>query len=549
MRHALTCLLTAGVLIGCSPSGDESASQPEVSAPSSSATLGLGVDLANMDREVRPQDDFFHFMNGGWMESNEIPSDRSRWGSFDELREAAEQHVLDIVLEAAAVTDAEPGSNAQKVGDLYRSFMDEEAIEARGLEAIAPELAAIDAIADHDDLVAMWGDARRNGTSSPVVMFIGQDQMQSDQYIAMVNQSGLGLPDRDYYLNEDERSTELREHYAAHIARMFELAGFEDGAGAAERIVAIETRIARSHWSRVQNRDRQATYNKMTLAELAESAPGFDWAGYFSAGGVDDLQELVVRQPDYMTSFAAFHGDFPVAHWREYQRFHLLRSAAAYLPAVFVEEAFDFYGRTLSGQPENRSREKRGVGVVESVLGFMVGEMYVARHFRPEAKERMDALVANLRVAFEEAIDDLEWMTDETKEEAQAKLARFNTKIGYPDVWRDYECIEVSAGDLMGNMRRATHCEYERMLARLGSEVDREEWFMTPQTVNAYYSSTMNEIVFPAAILQPPFFNVDADDAINYGAIGGVIGHEITHGFDDQGRRSDGEGNSARLVD
>lgn len=537
MNRTITCLLAAGLLAACSPAQD-----PQSDAPAPPRVLGLGVDQANMDLDVRPQDDFFAYMNGGWMETNEIPADRSRWGSFDELRDAAEQQVLAIVREAAEA-GGEPGSNAQKVGDLFQSFMDEETIEGLGLEPLAAELAVIDAISSHDDLVAVWGDARRNGTAAPVVMFIGQDQMQSDRYITQLNQWGLGLPDREYYLGDDERSAALRTAYTAHIARMLDLAGIEGGADAAARILALETRIASAHWTRVQNRDRTATYNRMTMAQLAETAPGFDWQGFFAAGGVDEIDELVVRQPTYLTAFAGFYRQIPVADWQAYHRFHLLSNAAPFLPAAFVDENFDFFGRTLSGQPENRSREKRGVGVVENVLGFMVGEMYVERHFQPEAKERMDQLVANLRVAFAEAINELEWMSEETKAEARAKLASFNTKIGYPDVWRDYDCVTIDAGDLMGNLRRSTACEYERMLARLGSEVDRDEWFMTPQTVNAYYSSTMNEIVFPAAILQPPFFNVDADDAVNYGAIGGVIGHEFTHGFDDQGRRSDGEGN------
>ena len=534
MKKAILGLLSAGLLVACSPS-----EPPAPSAP----VLGLGVGLQNLDRSVRPQDDFFHFMNGGWMVANEIPADRSRWGSFDELRDAAEQHVLAIVLEAAAVADAPVGSDQQKVGDLYKSFMDEATVETLGITPLADDFAAIDALQSHNQLASYWGDARRNRATAPVGMFIGQDQRQSDQYIASLSQSGLGLPDRDYYLNEDARSEQLREQYLAHIARMFDLAGLADGEAAAARILTIETRIAQAQWTRVQNRDRNATYNKIAVADLDTLAPGFGWSAYLDAAGVGGIEELVVRQPDYLTAMASFHRELPIVYWRDYQRFHLLRGASSFLPAAFVEESFDFYGRTLSGQPENRARDKRGVSTVESVLGFMVGKMYVERHFQLEAKARMDALVSNLRVAFREAIAELEWMSEETKVEALAKLEKFNTKIGYPDVWRDYSCVEIVADDLIGNMRRAGACEYDRMLARLGSEVDRDEWFMTPQTVNAYYSSTMNEIVFPAAILQPPFFNVEADDAVNYGAIGGVIGHEFTHGFDDQGRRSDGDGN------
>lgn len=532
MRRVIAGLLCAGMVVACAP---DSGTPAQAERP-----LGLGVDLANMDRSVRPQDDFFRFVNGGWLASNEIPADRSRWGSFDALNEAAEQNVLAIVREAAA-TDAAEGTDARKVGDLFRSFMDTETIEARGITPIQADLARIDALRSHDDLVAYWGDPLT--ATAPFGFYVWQDPQQSDVYITSLTQAGLGMPDRDYYLNDDERFTALRTQYLAHIARMFELAGLEGGVDAAARILALETRIAQDHWTRIQNRDRNATYNKMSVAELSGSAPGFDWPAYFAAGGVGGIEQVVVRQPDYVASAAAFHREVPIADWQAYHRYHLLRASAAYLPEAFVAAHFDFFGRALSGQPEMRSREKRGVGVVENVLGFMVGKLYVERHFPPEAKARMDALVANLRAEFRVAIDALEWMSDETKVEAQAKLAKFNTKIGYPDVWRDYECVQISADDLVGNIRRSAACEHERMVNRLGQPVDRNEWLMTPQTVNAYYLSTMNEIVFPAAILQPPFFNVEADDAVNYGAIGGVIGHEITHGFDDQGRRSDGDGN------
>ncbi|MCA1799097.1 MAG: M13 family peptidase [Xanthomonadaceae bacterium] len=525
-------LLCAGMVVACAP---DSGTPARAERP-----LGLGVDLANMDRSVRPQDDFFRFVNGGWLASNEIPADRSRWGSFDALNEAAEENVLAIVREAAA-TDAAEGSDARKVGDLFRSFMDTETIEARGIAPIEADLARIAALRSHDDLVAYWGDPLT--ATAPFGFYVWQDPQQSDVYITSLTQSGLGMPDRDYYLNDDERFSTLRTQYLAHIAQMFELAGIEGGANAAARIMVLETRIARDHWTRIQNRDRNATYNKMTVAELSGSAPGFDWPAYFAAGGVGSIDEVVVRQPNYVASAATFYREAPLADWQAYHRYHLLRTNAAYLPEPFVAAHFDFFGRTLSGQPEMRAREKRGVGVVENVLGFMVGKLYVDRHFPPEAKARMDALVANLRAEFRVAIDALEWMSDETKVEAQAKLAKFNTKIGYPDVWRDYGCVEIAADDLVGNIRRSAACEHERMVNRLGQPVDRDEWLMTPQTVNAYYLSTMNEIVFPAAILQPPFFNVEADDAVNYGAIGGVIGHEITHGFDDQGRRSDGDGN------
>ncbi len=537
-------LACAAILSACSQDKQsvQVITSVEIEAPAAVAA-GLGVDLQNMDTSATPQNDFFQYVNGGWLASTEIPADRSRWGSFDELNEAAEKQVLTIVQETAALPNPAPGSEQQKVADLFRAFMNESAIEAAGVEPLRDDLAAIDALQSHEDLLNYWADASHYIPTAPLGLYVSQDQGHSDQYITSLNQSGLGLPDRDYYLNTDAPSVELRDQYRSHISKLFELAGIADADTAADRIIAIETRIAQAHWSRVQNRDRDATYNRLSIDELNAAAPGIDWPRYLKVAGADNIDALVVRQPAYLTELAAFHHEFPVAGWQDYQRFHLLREAAPYLSSGFVEEHFDFYNRTLSGQPEMRSREKRGMNVVQSALGFIVGKMYVDRHFKPEAKERMDALVGNLKVAFRAAIDELEWMSPETKIEAQDKLAKFTTKIGYPDVWRDYSCVDIRADDLWGNLQRADVCEYQRILARLGKPVDREEWGMTPQTVNAYYSSTMNEIVFPAAILQPPFFNVDADDAVNYGAIGGVIGHEITHGFDDQGRKSDGDGN------
>lgn len=504
--------------------------------------LGLGLDLDNMDRSVRPQDDFFQYVNGGWLENNTIPSDRSRWGSFDELRDIAEQQVLDIVTEVAAA-DAASGSLEQKIGDLYTSFMAVDDIQALGMEPLADELAQIDSLTSHDELLEYWAGAAQHQRAAPFGYGVGQDQRQSDQYITSLGQSGLGLPDREYYLSDDTRFADIREQYVAHITQLFELAGLADASAAAQRVLAVEERIAQGHWTRVENRDRNATYNRMTPEELAALTPDLNWPQYLDSAGLSGIEALVVRQPTYLEHVAGIYRDLSVAQWQDYQRYHLLRMSAPYLSDDFVDAHFDFFGRTLSGQPEMRSRERRAVNTVDALLGFAVGQVYVERHFQPEARERMDALVRNLLAAFEVAIDELEWMTPETKVEAQEKLSRLNTKIAYPDVWRDYDCVQIDANDLLGNIRRAGQCEYERMMDRLGQEVDRDEWFMTPQTVNAYYSATMNEIVFPAAILQPPFFNVEADDAINYGAIGAVIGHEITHAFDDQGRRSDGEGN------
>lgn len=502
-----------------------------------------GVELENMDTSIRPQDNFFRFVNGNWILNNQIPSDRARWGSFDELREMADKHVLEIIQEKAALSDASLGSDAQKIGDMFRSFMDIERIEELKLAPLYDQFDAISNLSTHNDVVAYWGKYHKFRSGLPFSFSVGQDQMEATQYITYASQSGLGLPDREYYLSTDARNRGIVNSYKELIANFWDLAGWANGTSVASQIVDVETKIAQAHWTRVQNRDRNATYNKMTQAELNRMAPGVNWMAVLEHAGLSEANDIVIRQPSFFTNFAAFFGTIPVEHWRNYLKFHLIRTSAGMLSSDFDEASFDFYGRTLSGQLEQRSREKRGVSAVESVLGFMVGKEYVARHFKPEAKKRMDEMVKNLLVAFEQSIVDLDWMTDATKEEALAKLSTFTTKIGYPDVWRDYDCLEIDPLDLVGNMRRSAACEFERNISRLGQPIDRDEWGMTPQTVNAYYRSTLNEIVFPAAILQPPFFNVDAEDAINYGAIGAVIGHEITHGFDDQGRRSDGDGN------
>ena len=548
-------LLTAS-LVNCSP--DVDVSQP---------VRGLGVQLEHMDRSVRPQDDFFRYVNGGWLASTEIPPDRSRWGAFDELRDQAEQQVLAIIREAAGVdatsqlpapqplpsqAAASQGSaerqeeiqeETEKIGNMYRAFMDTERIEALGLQPLQPWLDEVDALASHDDLPLYWAGAPARRSTAPLAFGVGQDQQQSDRYITSFAQSGLGLPDRDYYLNEDAGARELRGWYLQHIADMMQLAGHDDPQQAARHVLDVESRLAEAHWTRIQNRDRTATYNRLSPQRLAEQAPGIDWLQFLTASGLPPVDELVVRQPDYLQALAGFYQQISMDAWRDYHRYHLLRQNAQWLPAAFVELHFDFFGRRLSGQPQMRPREQRAVSAVESVLGFAVGRLYVERHFQPEARQRMSALVSNLLAAFEQAIDELEWMSAATRQEAQDKLARLNTKIGFPDVWEDSSCLEVRADDLLGNVQRSRQCDFERLAARLNEPVDRDEWFMTPQTVTAYYSATRNEIVFPAAILQPPFFNVEADDAINYGAIGAVIGHEITHAFDDQGRRSDGHGN------
>lgn len=535
LATTLLGLLAAVLLSACS------SVQTEASHP-----LASGIKVADLDQNVRPQDDFYRHVNGGWLDRNSIPADRSRWGSFDELRERSEQQVLAIVRRAAAASPtAARHSETQKVGDLYRAFMDRDRINSLGSLPLTGALERIDALHSQPALVSYWGSLQSRPGTAPLGLFVSQDPGDSSRYIPQLTQSGLGLPDRDYYLETDPRSRDIIASYRAHITRMFELAGLPNAAAAAIRIIALETALAELQWSRVANRDRQATYNLMSLPDIEGLAPQLSWSSYFTAAGIPAAHQgaVNVRQPDYLAALGALSQEIPLGHWQDYHRFHLLRQAAPWLSDDLVAEHFAFSGRILSDQPEIRPLEKRAVALVESALGFMVGRMYVDAHFPPEAAERMNVMVTNLRAAFAEALNQVDWMTEATRSEAQAKLERFNTKIGQPEIWRDYDCLDIDATDLFGNVLSSQRCEYQRRVDRLGQPVDRDEWFMTPQTVNAYYSPAMTEIVFPAAILQPPFFDVDADPAVNYGAIGAVIGHEITHGFDDQGRRVDGEGN------
>lgn len=542
-KNILAVAIAAALLTGVSACGKApTTAANEPAAAQVQQQLKSGVELGNLDTQVKPQDDFFRYVNGNWLNRTEIPADKSSWGSFSELRDNADKHVLELIKQQAA-SNAPAGSDAQKIGDLYRSYMDSAKIDSLGLTPLQGELQKIDALNSPAALATLWGQLQQDRYGTPVNLFVGQDQKNSSEYITMMNQGGIGLPDRDYYLKTDEKSEKIKQQYRWMIAKFWELAGWTGGDDAANRIYAVEEKLAKAQWSRIQNRDRTATYNKLTVQQLTEQAPGFDWQAFLAGAGLDQVQHLVVRQPSYMTEFAKVQAEVPLADWQLYLKFHLIRSYANVLPASFDQTSFDFYGRVLSGLEQQRPREERAVSMVDSSLGFIVGKMYVEKYFKPEAKARMEQMIKNLRLAFEQSINDLAWMSPETKQQALAKLAKFNTKIGYPDVWRDYSCLEIKADDLIGNMQRSSACEYQRNITRLGKPVDRTEWGMTPQTVNAYYSSTMNEIVFPAAILQPPFFNVEADDAVNYGAIGGVIGHEITHGFDDQGRRSDGDGN------
>lgn len=502
-----------------------------------------GIDLQNFDHSVRPQDDFYRYVNGKWLDTVEIPADKSNYGSFIALSDQSEKDLRTIIEEAARQLDKEPGSETQKVGDFYLSYMDTALIEELGLNPVRDEMQAIENLKSKNDVLEHFGHLQKIGVHIPFGFFVNQDLKQSEQYIGYITQSGLGLPDRDYYFKEDERFETIRAEYVKYMARILGLAGFKDAGAKAERLLEIETEIARSHWTRVQNRDRNRTYNKYDMVGLQKLTPSFTWSRFFEAADITNQEAVIVRQPDYLQEFNTIFKLVPTSDWKTYMTWKVLNGAAPMLPHDFVQARFEFYGKTLRGIEQIRPRWKRAVAAVDASLGEVVGKLYVARHFKPEARQRMQELVANLKRAFRERIERLDWMSEQTKQEAFAKLEKFNTKIGYPDKWKDYSGLEISKTDLLGNVKRSSLVEYERMVGKLGQPIDREEWFMTPQTVNAYYNPPMNEIVFPAAILQPPFFNLVADDAVNYGAIGAVIGHEISHGFDDQGRKSDGSGN------
>jgi putative endopeptidase len=535
-------LYSSLMLAACSGSGTPAAGPAASGGAVVPAALQSGVELEHFETAIAPGDDFYRHVNGRWLANTEIPADKSNYGAFTLLDDEAQANLRQLIEEAARA-DAAPGSDSQKVGDYYNSYMDEAALEQLGAMPLAATLAQIEAVADKPELLLLSARLNRIGVQIPAAIYINNDEKQSDRYITYITQSGLGLPDRDWYLSTDDSThATARSAYRDYISRVLTLAGYGRATAAADSIMAIEQNIAEAHWDRVRNRQAELTYNKRTLDELQTMAPGIDWAALLQGLGVSET-EFVVNQPSFLEALDDIWQELPLSAWQDWYSFKTVDAFAAYLSADFVQAQFDFEGRVLSGQQELEPRWKRGVAAVDRALGEVVGRLYVERHFQDDAKQRMDQLIENLRAAFRVGIDELEWMTPATKARAQEKLASFNTKIGYPDRWKDYSGLQVQAGDLIGNVMRSRMLEHEREVNKLGQPIDRDEWFMTPYTVNAYYNPPMNEIVFPAAILQPPFFNVDADDAVNYGGIGAVIGHELSHGFDDQGRKYDGNGN------
>jgi putative endopeptidase len=501
-----------------------------------------GIDPASIDRSVRPQDDLFHHVNGAWLAKTDIPADKATYGAFDILFDKAQADLRAIVEDAAKSASKTPGSDAQKIGDFYDSFMNEAKVEELGITPMKAELDAIDALETKTDLARHFGHFFKLNLINPMVGYVDGDAQQPTHDILYVFQGGLGLPDRDYYFKNDPKLREYRDQYVAFVATLLKFAGDPAPDKMATAIFALESRLAKAHWTNVENRDAVKTYNKFQVADLNKQFPGFDWNAWTTELGVSGIPAVVVNQPSYVKAFAATVSELPVDAWKPYLKASLLNGFAPYLNKAVVDAEFGFYNTVLRGVKEQQPRWKRAVNTLNGNMGEMLGKLYVERHFKPEAKARMEKLVANLREAYRQGIDTLEWMGPDTRKEAQAKLAKFTPKIGYPNKWRDYSKLEIKKDDLAGNVMRAFLNENAYQLGKAGKPIDPEQWGMTPQTVNAYYNPVRNEIVFPAAILQPPFFNPDADDAVNYGGIGAVIGHEMGHGFDDQGRNYDATG-------
>ncbi|MDB5452004.1 MAG: metallopeptidase [Caulobacteraceae bacterium] len=511
-----------------------------------------GFDTAGMDRSVAPGDDFFRYANGTWIKTTEIPPDRSSLNSFAIIAEIAAKRTVAIIEDAAAQNAAE-GTEARKIGDYYASFMDEGAIEAKGAAPLKPELDRLAAIRNRRDLSRELGAAIRADvdalnatnfyTERPMGLWVAEDLTDTSQYRPYLMQGGLGMPDKEYYLGASPRYAELRTKYQAHIAAMLKLAGFGDTDARAARVLALETAIAKTHWSVDQSSDVSKANTVWTRAELAKKAPGLDWDAFLTAAGLADQPRFGAWQASAIAGFSGLTASQPLQAWRDYLAFHAIERGAPYLSKAFVGERFAFNGTALSGTPQQRERWKRGVDDTSASLGEAIGRLYVEKHFSPEAKAQVEEMVKNILTAFGQRIDRLDWMSPATKAEARKKLANFQVGVGYPDKWRDYSGLVVVRGDAYGNQERAGLFEYQRNLKKLGGPVDRKEWFMTPQLVNALYAPSQNSIIFPAAILAPTFFDPNADPAVNYGAIGAVIGHEISHGFDDTGSQFDPQGN------
>lgn len=536
--------LALGTLTACGPNPAEmkNAAESKADAVETKASMISGVDLSAIDETARAQDDFFQYANGSWLANTEIPADKSRFGMFNVVHDRTQKRLKQII-QNAAESNAQPGSNEQKLGDMYNSFMNEELLNKLGVSPLQGDLDSIAAIDSASGVAGKMGELFAHGVTGPFGFYVWPDAKNPEQYAMWMYQSGLSLPDRDYYFKDEEKYVNFRAALVTYIGDILRLGGYKNPEEAAKKIMALETFIAEKHITNVESRDAEKNYNRHTVAELSELLGGFDWKAYAKGSQLENANEMVVRALPYFQAFSEVFSSADVETWKAYMSYRLLNSYAPRLSKEFVDLNFGFHATTLNGVPENRDRWKRAVSATSGVLGDVLGQQYVAKHFTPEAKAKMSSLVDNLIKAYGDSIKDLEWMSEETKKAALEKLYKFTPKIGYPDKWRDYASLEIKADDLVGNYKRQNEFDHLFWVKRIGQQVDHTDWGMTPQTINAYYAPTRNEIVFPAGILQPPFFNLEAEDAVNYGAIGVVIGHEIGHGFDDQGSKYDGDGN------
>lgn len=538
MKKIITTVVCTSLLFlaGCSNNED-------VTDTNAETRLVSGINKDNMDLTVRPQDNFYRYINGTWLKNTEIPADKTGIGAFYDLNDQADKDVKAIIKELAATDNLEMGSDEQKVADLYRSYMNTDKRNHDGITPIQPLLTAINNIKTPSELATFFGQYSNDGIGVPLGVYIGVDAKNSSTYAAHIWQSGLSLPSKDYYFNKEKRFVDLRAGFVKHIENMYTIAGLKKGKIAAKNIMALQTAIAKYQWTPAQNRDSSKRYNKFSSTKLNTLTASFNWTAFLKAEGLAAEKNIIINQPDFVTGFGHVFADTPLSTWKQFLTFNVLSSYASYLTEDLDNENFNYFSKQLSGREEQRPQWKRGVSVVNNHLGEVIGKIYVARHFTPEAKSQMSQLVENLRDAYGESIDELTWMSSKTKKAAHKKLAAFTPKIGYPDRWEDYSALNINADDIVGNIQRSNQLSEEKQLAKLGGPIHDWEWGMTPQTVNAYYNPTVNEIVFPAAILQPPFFNLQADAAVNYGGIGAVIGHEMGHGFDDQGSKYDAKGN------
>lgn len=539
--NKIISLSCAAALIFTACESDKKSTQEE-SSKKQEEQLVQGFDLSNLDTTVAPCENFYQYAIGGWLAKNPVPSTESRWSSFNVVNDSNNLK-LKTILEDYAASEHEAGSMKQKIGDFYTSIMDSTHAEELGYSPIDAELKKIDALTTKEEVINLLAHHKSIGVNSLFSIYVGQDDKNSEQYITHLSQSGLGLPDRDYYTKSDQKSKEIQAAYQTHIGKMFSLIDAEDSEAIAQQVYTIEKTLAEASMTRVERRDPNKTYNKMTLAELKSSYNNIPWSTYFKAVGVNDVQEVIVGQPGFFEVASAQVNTLSLDEWKVYLKWRLIDTYASELSSDFVNQNFDFYGKTLSGTKEMKPRWKRALRKINGNVGQLLGKAFVERHFSKAAKEEVSRMVENLRAVFRSRIENLEWMSEETKGKALEKLASFNKKIGYPDKWRDYSDLVIVADNQVQNVMNSRKFNFNYMINKLGKPIDKDEWFMSPQTVNAYYSSSKNEIVFPAGILQPPFYSKSADAALNYGGIGAVIGHEFTHGFDDQGSKYDAKGN------